>query len=61
MPLVSSELKRLEMMMLVLVGLVDGRMSLFLSRGPSRGRQRMMTLFGCIGWLWWVVQDEHES
>jgi hypothetical protein len=35
----------LGMMMLVLVVQVDGRMLLFLSLGPSRGRRRRMTLF----------------
>jgi hypothetical protein len=42
---VMKELKRLGMMMLVFVVLVDDRMFLFLSLGPSRGRRRRMTLF----------------
>jgi len=45
MPVVMKELGMLGMMMLVLVGLVDGRMFLSLSLGPSRGRRRRMTLF----------------
>ena len=37
------ELGMLGMRMLELVGLDDGRMFLFLSLGPSRGRRRRMT------------------
>ena len=43
MLVVMMELGILGMMMLVLVGLVDGMMSLFLSLGPSPDRRRRMT------------------